>query len=513
MSVISSKTLIDKTGISRATLNNYIKFGLLTRPLVKNPGRDSDGPRQLGYFPDTAEDTIRQIRQLKREGLSMAQIISRFVSRPTGSDAEFNPEVPRGPTAVTKAEPALPPSAPTLPEGGLRLTMDEFSHPAYMLNHNFELIWFNAAARNAVFGGIKTLPATSDERNVFRLLSNRGEHAAPDELMRFHVGLAKSKFPAHQFATLCQGIAPAAAARLQQLFAEARAEAPRQMLHVPLMLPDESGNGDLREYTAYASFFREGIFIADVPEGSDSASIMDFLARRDDVIRDLLKRRLPVLTHLAVMVADLQGSVRICSEMPPEEYFELINEIWAAMGPIFRRYHGTYAKHVGDGMVYYFFPQPDSNYLSNALYCAQDVRREMQKISKAWQIRKNWLNELYLNTGITEGQEWLGTFQSGTSVELVVLGDTINQAARISDFARHGTTWVTKSLVGKLTSDERAKLSYGVRHRDRDGRDIFVASSFSTVSSLIEGGSGRATKLNDIATLPITEVVDIQETV
>lgn len=510
--MISSKKLIDKTGISRATLNNYIKCGLLVRPLVKNPGKESDGARQLGYFPDIAEDRIRQIRQLKSEGLSMAEIISRFVSRPVGGEGEFNLEVRPMRSAVASAEPALSLCPPALQEGGLRLTMDEFSHPAYMVNHNFELIWFNAAARQTVFGGMETLPATSDERNVFRLLSNRPKHGAADELMRFHVGLAKSRIPANRFTTLCQGVAAPTAAQLQQLFAEARVEAPRQMLHMPLMLPDEAGNGDLCEYTAYASFFREGIFIADVPEGSNSASIMEFLARRDDVIRDLLKRRLPVLTHLAVMVADLQGSVRICSEMPPEEYFELINEIWAAMGPIFRRYHGTYAKHVGDGMVYYFFPQPESNYLANALYCAQEVRREMQKISKAWQIRKNWLNELYLNTGITEGQEWLGTFQSGTSVELVALGDTINQAARISDFARHGTTWATKSLVGKLSSEERAKLRYGVRHRDRDGRDIFVASSFSTVSSLIEGDSGRATKLNDIATLPITEVLEIQET-
>lgn len=511
--MISSKTLIDKTGISRATLNNYIKLGLLVRPVVKNPKSKGDGPRQLGYFPDIAEDRIRQIRQSKREGLSMAQIISRFVSGSAREEAELTSEVQKEVPVVARDEPARSMSSPALPEGGLRLTMDEFSHPAYMINHNFELIWFNAAARKTVFDGLETLPATNDGRNVFRLLSRQTERGTAHELMRFHVGLAKSRVPANRFATLCQGVAGPTAAQLQQLFAEARSEAPRQMLHMPLMLPDQTGNGDLHEYTAYASFFREGIFIANVPEGSNSASIMDFLARRDDVIRDLLKRRLPVLTHLAVMVADLQGSVRICSEMPPEEYFELINEIWAAMGPIFRRHHGTYAKHVGDGMVYYFFPQPDTSYLSNALYCAQEVRREMQKISKAWQIRKNWLNELYLNTGITEGQEWLGTFQSGTSVELVVLGDTINQAARISDFARHGTTWATKSLVGKLTSGEREKLRYGVRRRDRDGRDIFVASSFSTVSSLIEGDSGRATKLNDIATLPITEVLEIQQPV
>ena len=236
--------------------------------------------------------------------------------------------------------------------------------------------------------------------------------------------------------------------------------------------------------------------------------MLDFLARRDEVIRGLLQRRLPVLTHLAVLVADLQGSVKICSELPAEEYFELINEIWAAMGPIFRKYAATYGKHVGDGLVYYFFPQPESNYLLNVLLCSQEIKVEMHKISKSWQIRKQWLNELYLNTGITEGQEWLGTFQTATSVEFVVLGDTINQAARISDFARHGTTWVTKSLIGKLLGEERERVSFGVRRKTLDGREVNIPSSFALVSSLAEISSSEH-KLSDIATLPITEVTAI----
>lgn len=79
--------------------------------------------------------------------------------------------------------------------------------------------------------------------------------------------------------------------------------------------------------------------------------LLEFLSRRDIVIRNLLRKRLPVLTPLAVIVADLQNSVKICSELPPEEYFELINEIWSTMAPLFRKYYGTYGKHVGDGMV------------------------------------------------------------------------------------------------------------------------------------------------------------------
>jgi class 3 adenylate cyclase len=243
--------------------------------------------------------------------------------------------------------------------------------------------------------------------------------------------------------------------------------------------------------------------------GQESESLLEFLARRDEVIRSLLRRRLPVLTDLAVLVADLQNSVKICSELPPEEYFELINEICCAMTPIFRKYYGTHGKHVGDGLMYYFFPQPDSNYIFNALRCSREIKSEIQKISKGWQIRKNWLNELYLNIGLTEGQEWLGTFQSATSVEFVVLGDSINQAARISDFARYGSIWATKSFIGKLSANERNLVRFGVKRQTPEGREVFVASSFALVSALVNLDSARTDKLRDIAALPVTEIVEI----
>ena len=101
------------------------------------------------------------------------------------------------------------------------------------------------------------------------------------------------------------------------------------------------------------------------------------------------------------------------------------------------------------------------------------------------------------------------THKSATSVEFVVLGDTINQAARIYDFARHGSVWATKSLIGKLPAQERTRLRYGVSRQAPNGQNLFVASSFSQVSSLLEQDNSRSEKLRDIATLPITEIIEI----
>lgn len=392
--------------------------------------------------------------------------------------------------------------------GSLQLTLDEIGHPAYMINQNFELVWINESAQRQLFKGRLDLPQTSDERNLFRLLPVGRDGLT--SLAHFHIGIAKARLTPEGFSTLCRGLDPVNYARLQAAYIEAEVEEPKPVMQSSVFLQAADGSDREVLHTAYASFFREGIFIVLNPESGPADEMLSLLSRRDEVIRGLLRRRLPVLTDLAVLVSDLQSSVKICSELPAEEYFELINEIWRQLAPIFRKYKGTYGKHVGDGLVYYFFPQPDSNYLANALACAIEIREEIRQLSKSWQIRKQWFNELFLNTGINEGQEWLGTYQSPTSVEFVVLGDTINQAARVSDFARHGSIWATKSLVGKLPPEDRSRIIFGVRRRAPEGREIFVPASFSQVSTLLEQEGTRMEKLRDIAMLPITEIIDIK---
>jgi class 3 adenylate cyclase len=338
--------------------------------------------------------------------------------------------------------------------------------------------------------------------------ATEGNEARRNQLLRLHIAFTKARLSKANVQGLLKNIEPKAAELIAEMFDECANVSGQTVIEVPYQLHGKAGES--AAWQAYGIYFREGILIVHVPSGQAEPGLLEFLSRRDIVIRNLLKKRLPVLTPLAVIVTDLQSSVKICSELPPEEYFELINEIWATMGPVYRKYYGTHGKHVGDGMVYYFFPQPDSNYIFNALACAQEIRQEMRKISKQWQLRKNWLNELYLNTGLHEGQEWLGTFQSATSFEFAVLGDTINHGARLSDFARFGAIWASKNFVSKLTSDERARVEFGIMRRSEEGGEQFVISSYSQLGTLLDLKSERYEKLRDIANLAITEIREVR---
>ena len=112
--MISSKDLLDRTGISRATLNNYIAMGLLPRPLITAPGLDEESrARQLGYFPESAVERITEIQRLKREGYTMAEIVTRLAAEGVRSEAAdpVRDAMPaRAPLAAMPEPPRQPPT-------------------------------------------------------------------------------------------------------------------------------------------------------------------------------------------------------------------------------------------------------------------------------------------------------------------------------------------------------------------------------------------------------------------
>lgn len=493
---VSSKEVMARTGISRATLNNYIALGILSKPVVRTTAAGRGEAPRLGYFPASAVQTIEKVAQLKREGLSMSSI-AQILQSPGQAPGQAPGLVAAGDRPTVAAFPAAP-----------RLTIEDVGQPAYLVNVNFEIEWCNP--QMVALLGAPALSSDIRERNMLRLLleSPLGQARGVGELLRLHLSIAKNRLSKEAVAG--DPFATAATrARLVGLYDHAALLTSRAVTSTEVDLGREDGPANWQR--VHASFFREGVLFVFAPAEDDADALLRVLARRDLVIRDILRRRMPCLTPLAVLVADLQDSVKICSELPPEEYFELVNEVWSAAEPLLRRYYATHGKHVGDGIVYYFFPQPDVSYLNNAVQCALELKAMVAEIDCRWRSRKNWLNRLRLNIGIDEGEEWFGTYQAGSHIEFAVLGDTINRAARLSDFARGGAVWATKNLITKLPPAERARLRFGIRRRGEDGRDLVVPATFGRLMNLLPPGQAMPEKLQDVAALPVTEVLESAE--
>ena len=83
--VVNSKEVLGKTGISRATLNNYIRMGIIPRPVVRKPVDGSTTIKKIGYFPLSVIERIETVKKLKKQGKSIEDIIKLLGDLPVGA--------------------------------------------------------------------------------------------------------------------------------------------------------------------------------------------------------------------------------------------------------------------------------------------------------------------------------------------------------------------------------------------------------------------------------------------
>lgn len=542
--LLTSKEILHKTGISRATLNNYIKVGLLPRPIVKKGGAGQERTRQIGYFPVDALGRIALVKRLKREGNSMAAIVGMLRSAtdthvmmmsadhgeldatadtiypvgdeqpatkinlelfPDQSNRSPSPEKQQSANLVGQYQQNQPLQRRA---SDLQLTISDIYSPAYMVNHNCEIEWVNREAEKEIFGRKISEIKKLESRNIFKLFlgwefQNHLQNC--QETITSHMSIMSATLKKSSLATLYSGISKSEIHVLEKAYDFEPGSQGPPVAEMPLKCTRRDGT--TAYYRLYAMYFREGVFFFYVPQEGLHHDLLQMLTNRGKVINELLKNRMPSLVSLSVLVADLQDSVRISAELPPQEYFQLINDLWKTVGGAFEKYNGVYGKHVGDGMLYYFLKRPGSNYLLDSVNCALDLRESMRKLSSDWRLRKGWSKDLFLNIAINEGQEFFGAIHSASNVEFTALGDSINFTGRLSDFARNGSIWATKNVIARMNLEDQSMLRYGIQNREQGGRNI-VLNSFSRICDLQDETGRDYIHFADIATLPITEIFD-----
>lgn len=489
--MLTSKEVLEATGISRATLNNYISWGIVPRPEVLPPEPSDGAAPRIGYFPDDVLARIAEVQRLKREGWSITRITAHFRDGPTTAPVVHRPAVP----------------AQRAPAGGLPgLSVKDVAHPAYMVDAGFRVVWLNDAARSPAWPNQAPLPEGALSRPLFGCLLDalRARPHQRDAILAFHLGVAKQA--GARLADLVAGLSAEDGATLARLFdrADPVDAAPVAQAPVPV-----GGGAAGKPVTLFAVRLQEGVLFLHAPGQTGYADVPALLAQQDRA-RAGASRRRPAQAQVAILATDLQQADRLWSELPAEEYFELVNQIWSVVDGIFRAHRGVHGKHPGDGMVGYFLAQPGASHLWDAIEAACQLREAMRGLSREWQLRKGWATELHMNTGIDEGQEWIGTLRPGGDTGVSVLGDAADHALHISNFARSGSVWVTRNLVGRLRPEERRRLAYGVRRQDAEGGSVFVPATFRRIEDLADLSAAGHQGLGAVARLPITEILGIE---
>jgi adenylate cyclase len=129
----------------------------------------------------------------------------------------------------------------------------------------------------------------------------------------------------------------------------------------------------------------------------------------------------------AVLFVDLIGSTALASERDPDEVMSLLNRYFGIVVDVAHAHRGWVNKFEGDGALCVFGAPYD---MEDPAGCALSAAREMNDRLRAE------LPELAAAIGVSAGRVVAGNVGSSERFEFTVIGDPVNEAARLTQLAK-----------------------------------------------------------------------------
>jgi adenylate cyclase len=153
--------------------------------------------------------------------------------------------------------------------------------------------------------------------------------------------------------------------------------------------------------------------------------------------------------EIAVMFVDLIGSTRLAVGQPPAEVVRLLNKFFCLVVEVVEEHGGWVNKFEGDAALCVFgapVPRPDA--AAESLCAARRLRERMT----------GELDGADACIGVSAGPAVAGNVGAKERFEYTVIGDPVNEAARLCELAkqRPGRLLASDAVLRRAGSDERA---------------------------------------------------------
>jgi class 3 adenylate cyclase len=146
--------------------------------------------------------------------------------------------------------------------------------------------------------------------------------------------------------------------------------------------------------------------------------------------------RYPEERRLAtVLFADVTGFTALAEKLDFEMVSDLIKGIWLRLDAVIDSFNGYIDKHTGDGvMVVWGAPYAGDDDAEQAVAAALALQASLEEYASQSNIPG--ADKLHLRVGINSGSVFAGYV--GVREEYTVIGDTVNVASRLEQFAEPG---------------------------------------------------------------------------
>ncbi|MEA2473522.1 MAG: adenylate cyclase [Thermoleophilaceae bacterium] len=183
--------------------------------------------------------------------------------------------------------------------------------------------------------------------------------------------------------------------------------------------------------------------------------------------------------EVGVLVVDIVGSTSMASRLPPERVVALLNRFFAIVVETVEAYGGMVNKFEGDGALCVFgAPVAREDPAGAALCAARELRARLS----------DELPDVDMGIGVSAGEAVAGNVGAEERFEYTVIGDPVNEAARLSELAkrRDARLVVSGAAVERARADESARWELGedelLRGRAEPTRLAFPASPAARVA-------------------------------
>jgi len=192
---------------------------------------------------------------------------------------------------------------------------------------------------------------------------------------------------------------------------------------------------------------------------SERERMRDLFGRHvgEDVAHAALEQDLELggeLREVAVLFVDIVGSTELANTCPPHEVVELLNSFFEVVVDVVDEHGGFVNKFEGDAALAIFgAPIPLENCVDKALAAARNMTERLA----------SEVPDLRAGIGVSGGEAVAGNVGAEKRFEYTVIGDPVNEAARLSELAKGEDRRVLASadLVEKADEAEGAHWSVG----------------------------------------------------
>jgi adenylate cyclase len=149
----------------------------------------------------------------------------------------------------------------------------------------------------------------------------------------------------------------------------------------------------------------------------------------------------------SMLFADIRGSTGLAEKMTPTEFRSLLDRFYSVASRAVFAHDGYVDKYVGDELIAIFPPMLSAErHTERAIETARDLLRATGHADPGGP----WVP---VGAGVHTGRAWFGAIGEGGHVELTVVGDPMNVAARLAARAEAGEILVSVEAAEKAGLD------------------------------------------------------------